>query len=101
MIAVITKTHRHTLRLPAPWSFVVMPCHGLESTLEGKDCVHDYNVNSTFNVRSDSKNNILILTNEILGLFTEYSFTSQILTPDLMYFFTAGFYHCDPGDANS
>ena len=25
-----------------------------ESTLEGKDCVHTYNMNSTFNVISDS-----------------------------------------------
>lgn len=38
----------------AAWSFVVMPVHGGESTLEGKDCAHAHDTNSAFNVISDS-----------------------------------------------
>lgn len=44
--------HDHTHQ--ASWSSVVMPVHGGERALEGNDCVHAYNINSTFNVISDS-----------------------------------------------
>ncbi len=52
--------YTNTLKRQAPWSFVVMPVHGGESTLEGKDCLHAYNRNSTFNVISDAGMHVVL-----------------------------------------
>lgn len=58
MIAVVSNTH--TLTRQSTWTFVVKPGHGGESTLEGKDCVHAYNINSSFNVISDSGMHVVV-----------------------------------------
>lgn len=59
----------------ATWSFVVLQVHGGESTLEGKDCVHAYEINSTKqHVISDSGMHVvlqklgLILRDKFVGL---------------------------------
>lgn len=51
--AVSDCSHPKYTHTPTHWSFAVMPGRVGESTLEGKDCVHAYNTNSTFNVISE------------------------------------------------
>lgn len=89
--------------------FAVMPGRGVESTLKGKDWVHVYNINSTFDVISNSgmrvdKTNyalILVPSENCLQRGIRSCWNSDVDLQICLFFFTTGFNHCDPGDSDS